>query len=401
VIHIAQFVFVLSGFLIAYTYALYPAVLFCIYSIVQINRDWNYLTARRNRRQQDASSEQLPAVTLIVPAYNEEDCLAAKIRNILEIQYPPEKLEVIFVSDGSTDRTNEILSASQYPCIRKLLLPERKGKAHALNVAVSEARNELLILSDASTIFAPDAVQKLARHFSDSNVGAVCGAIEFQRTAESVHTEGVYWNYEGMLRLMEARIGATLTASGALYALRKAAFQPLSALTIIEDFVIPMNARRLGYSVLYDPEATAVEFAANSVGGEFTRRVRLAVGSFRALKSLLTTRMDGFTLMAFVSHKLLRWILPFVLIALLASNGALVNYSPLFFVLFCGQLLFYVWACLGFLFRQQLKQVPGALIGYFILAMNMAFLVGFVRVLTGKGKGTWQRVSQPNPVVGR
>jgi hypothetical protein len=124
------------------------------------------------------------------------------------------------------------------------------------------------------------------------------------------------------------------------------------------------------------------------------------VGSFRALKNLLTTRMDGFTLMAFVSHKLLRWILPFLLIALLASNGALINDSSLFFVLFCGQLLFYVWACLGYVFRQQLKRVPGALIGYFILAMNMAFLVGFVRVLMGRGKGTWQRVSQPNPVVG-
>lgn len=358
------------------------------------------MTARHNRRQQDSNSEELPSATLIVPAYNEEDCLAAKIRNILEIQYPPEKLEVIFVSDGSTDRTNEILNALRHSSFRTILLPERKGKANALNVAVSEARNELLILSDASTLFAPDAMQKLARHFPDANVGAVCGAIEFQRTAESVHTEGVYWNYEGMLRLMEARIGATLTASGALYALRKAAFRPLPTNTMIEDFVIPMNARRLRYSVLYDPEATAVEFAANSVAGEFTRRVRLAVGSFRALKGFLTTRMDGFTLMAFISHKLLRWVLPFLLIALLVSNVILLNHSPFFFALFCGQLLFYVWACLGFVFRQRLKQVPGALIGYFILAMNMAFLVGFARVLTGRGEGTWQRVSQPNPVVG-
>jgi cellulose synthase/poly-beta-1,6-N-acetylglucosamine synthase-like glycosyltransferase len=358
------------------------------------------LTARHNRRQQDSNSEQLPAATLIVPAYNEEDCLEAKIRNIMEIQYPPKKLEVIFISDGSTDRTNEILNKLQDPSIRTILLPERKGKANALNIAVSEARNELLILSDTSTLFAPNAMQKLARHFPDSNVGAVCGAIEFQRTTESVHTEGVYWNYEGMLRLMEARIGATLTASGALYALRKVAFRPLSTHTIIEDFVIPMNARRLGYSVLYDPEATAVEFAANSVAGEFTRRVRLAVGSFRALKGFLTIRMDGFTLMAFISHKLLRWVLPFVLIALLASNAALIHRSRLFFVLLCGQLLFYAWACLGFVFRQRLKQVPGALIGYFILAMNMAFLVGFARVLMGRGEVTWQRVSQPNPVVG-
>jgi cellulose synthase/poly-beta-1,6-N-acetylglucosamine synthase-like glycosyltransferase len=393
-------VFFFSGFLVAYTYAMYPVILFVIYSAIQIRRDWNYLTARHSRRQQDVTLEALPAVTLIVPAYNEEDCLAAKIRNIGEIQYPPEKLETIFISDGSTDRTNEILSGLRNPHIRTLLLPERKGKANALNVAVAESRHELLILSDSSSMFAPNAIQKLARHFSDSRVGAVCGAIEFQRTDESVHTEGVYWNYEGMLRLMEARLGATLTASGALYALRKAAFQPLSVLTTIEDFVIPMNARRLGYSVLYDPEATAIEYAANSVSGEFTRRVRLATGSFRALKGLLQTRMDSFTLIAFVSHKLLRWILPFLLIALLSSNAALIGHSPIFLALFCGQSLFYAWACLGFVFRRKLRQVPGALIGYFVLAMNVAFLVGFFRVFTGRGKGTWQRVSQPNPVVG-
>jgi cellulose synthase/poly-beta-1,6-N-acetylglucosamine synthase-like glycosyltransferase len=343
---------------------------------------------------------QLPAVTLIIPAYNEEECLPAKICNVLQMDYPADKLEVIFVSDGSTDGTNPILNALQHPGIRTILLPERMGKSNALNIAVSQARNEILILSDASTIFSPDAIQKLARHFSNSNVGAVCGALEFQRTTESLHTEGVFWNFEGMLRLMEARIGATLTASGALYALRKSAFRPLSNRTVIEDFVIPMNARRLGYSVLYDPEATGVEFAANSVTGEFTRRVRLAVGSFRALKGFLTTRMDGFTCMAFVSHKLLRWILPFLLIALLVSNAFILGKSPLYLLFFCGQAIFYMWAGLGFVLRRRVQRIPGALFGYFIVAMNLAFLVGFFRLLSGREEGTWQRVSQPSPIVG-
>jgi len=223
-------------------------------------------------------------------------------------------------------------------------------------------------------------------------VGVVCGGLEFQRTSESRETEGVYWKYESMLRLMEARLGATLTASGALFALRRAAFRPLDPRTVIEDFVIPMNARSLGYAVLYDPEATAIEFAASSVSGEFTRRVRLAVGSFRALKGFLMAGLDGFTGIAFVSHKLLRWVLPFLLIALLVSNAFLLNKSLYRAALF-GQLLFYLWACVGFVFRHRLQRVRYALIGYFLLAMNMAFLVGFFRFVAGREDGVWQRVN--------
>jgi cellulose synthase/poly-beta-1,6-N-acetylglucosamine synthase-like glycosyltransferase len=400
-IHLSEFLLFSSLFLIAYTYALYPVVLFLIYCGVQLRRDLHYLTGRRNRRAQDSAREHLPAVSLIIPAHNEEDCLPAKIHNVLQIDYPSEKLDVIFVSDGSTDRTNEILNSLRHPGIRTIILPKRMGKANALNAAVSEAAHDILILSDASTLFARGAIQKLVRHFPDPKVGAVCGALEFQRTTESAHTEGVYWNYEGMLRLMEARLNATLTASGALYALRRAAFQPLPVRTVIEDFVIPMNARRAGYVVLYDPEATAIEFAASSVAGEFTRRVRLAVGSFRALRSFLTTPMGGLTYLAFISHKLLRWILPFLLILTLASNALLIHKSMLFLMCFCGQLLFYLWGCLGYLLRDRMNRIPGALIGYFVLAMNLAFLVGFVRVFLSRGEETWQRVSQPNPVVGR
>jgi len=331
-------------------------------------------------------------VTLIVSARNEEACLPAKILNALQIDYPAEKLQIIFVSDGSTDHTNEILNSLQHPSIQAVLLPERMGKANAVNVAVSQSHHDILVFSDASTLFAPDAVKKLTRHFINPNVGAVCGALEFERTAESVQTEGVYWRYESMLRLMEGRLGATLTASGALFALRRTAFKPLDRRTVIEDFVVPMNARSLGYSVVYDPEATATEIAASSVAGEFTRRVRLAVGSFRALKGLLTTSLDGFTSVAFVSHKLLRWILPFLLMALLLANALLLD-SWLYGLALCGQLLFYVWACLGFVFRHRMQRVRYAMIGYFVLAMNVAFLVGFFRFLAGREEGIWQRVN--------
>jgi cellulose synthase/poly-beta-1,6-N-acetylglucosamine synthase-like glycosyltransferase len=220
----------------------------------------------------------------------------------------------------------------------------------------------------------------------------VCGAVEFKGSAESRQTEALYWKYESALRLMEGRLGATLTASGAFYALRRECYRPPSTHTLIEDFVIPMNARNLGYRVLYDPEAVAVDFAADSVAGEFARRVRLAMGSFRALPQLIHARMSGFTFIAFVSHKLLRWMVPFLLIGLLASS--LLAASDRFCRLcLIGQLIFYLWGAAGLVFRNRLRRIRYALVAYFVLAMNMAFLVGFVRSLTNRQESTWQRVS--------
>lgn len=388
----AQYVFWICLPLILYTYFLYPVVLFVAYTLAQVRRDWNYLTGRRDRRAPALTPEQFPTVTLIIPAYNEQSSLPDKIANLREIVYPRERFEVVFVSDGSTDRTNELLRALEQPGIKVVRLPERRGKSHALNVAVQSAEHEILVFSDASTLFAPDAVRNLVRHFSDPKVGVVCGALRFRHTEESRQTEGLYWSYEAMLRLMEARLGATLTASGAIYALRRAAYCPLAPETIIEDFVIPMNARKLGYRVLYDPEALGTEFAASTVAGEFTRRVRLAVGSFRSLREIAGPALHGFTGVAFLSHKLLRWLVPFLLVGLFLSNGFLLA-MPLYRLTIVAQLLFYLWASVGFVFRRRMQRVRYALVGYFLLAMNVAFLVGFFRFLVGREETTWQRVN--------
>jgi cellulose synthase/poly-beta-1,6-N-acetylglucosamine synthase-like glycosyltransferase len=378
--------------LVAYTYVFYPAFLFIGYAFSQVRRDWRYLTGRHNRRASASAPEKLPTVSLIIPAYNEEAHLWGKVANIQQLDYPREKLEVIFVSDGATDRTNAILQAIQEPNIKAIFLPVRKGKANALNHAVSRACHEILIFSDAATQFAPEALKNLVRHFSDPMVGGVCGALQFQRTIESQHTEGLYWHYESMLRLMEGRLGATLTASGAIYALRRECYRPLGADTVIEDFLIPMNARTQGFRVLYDPEAVATDFAAGSVAGEFSRRVRLAVGSFQALGELMRVPLSGFTMVAFISHKLLRWLVPFLLIGVLVSNAFLWR-SPFYRLTFIAQLLFYLWAGLGFLLRQRLQRARFALVGYFLLAMNLAFLVGFVRSLVGRQEVKWHRVN--------
>jgi cellulose synthase/poly-beta-1,6-N-acetylglucosamine synthase-like glycosyltransferase len=388
----AKFIFWASFFLIAYAYFLYPILLFQIYVLAQVRRDWNFLSKRVDRRTRNLSGEALPAVSMVIPAFNEEAHLAEKIANLHTVNYPAGKLEVIFVSDGSTDGTNEILKARGKPEWRLILLPERGGKSNALNQAVRQARNEILIFSDASTLFSPDALQKLARHFSDPQIGVVCGSLQFRGTTESKHTEAIYWKYESMLRLMEARIGATLTASGAIYALRRECYLPLDSDTLIEDFVIPMNARGAGYKVLYDPEVTATEFAASTIEGEFARRVRLAVGSFRALGTLLRVRLDPMTYLAFISHKVLRWMVPFLLISLGLSN-AWIGGHGFFGVILAAQICFYAWACLGFFAHNNRRPQRILLLGYYLAAMNAAFLVGFVRVALRRDQTIWQKVN--------
>jgi cellulose synthase/poly-beta-1,6-N-acetylglucosamine synthase-like glycosyltransferase len=388
---VARWFFWTSVVLILYSYLLYPCILFVAYSIVQIRRDWQYLMGRRDRRVAHLRPEQLPRVSLVVAAYNEEKHLPEKLANIQELDYQRERLEVIFVSDGSTDQTNDILARAANDQIRVVTLTKRCGKTNALNVGVAQASNDVLVFSDASTLFEPDAVRKLVRHFADTKIGVVCGFLKFKGTAESQQTEGVYWKYETILRLMEARLAATLTASGAIYALRRFCYQRLSPDTVIEDFVIPMRARQLGYTVICDPEAIAIEHAAPSVSGEFTRRVRLAAGSFRALGELLCIRLRPTARLALISHKLLRWCVPFLLICLLCSNIFLIP-STAYRVVLAVQLVFYMWAALGFLFRNHMRRLRFGLIGYFWLAMNIAFLVGFCRFLVGRQDSVWQRV---------
>jgi cellulose synthase/poly-beta-1,6-N-acetylglucosamine synthase-like glycosyltransferase len=390
--HAMEVLFWLSLSLIVYTYFVYPAVLFVAYSVVQLCSDWRYLIDRRSRRVPALDDDTVPEVSFLIPAYNEEAHLLQKINNLREMDYPRQKMQILFVSDGSTDATNEILKALPDPNIEMIFLPHRSGKATALNQAVLRARHEILVFSDASTLFARDALRKLARHFADAGVGAVCGALRFQASSESQQTEGVYWEYESMIRLMEGRLGATLTASGAVYALRRKAYRPLDPRTVLDDFVIPMNARWGGYRVLYDPEAIATDYAPESIKGEFTRRVRLATGSFASLMFLLRVPMGGFGRFAFVSHKLLRWILPILLCILLISNICLTRY-PAYAVFGLLQLSFYLWAGLGYLLRERMQGVQFVLLPYFLLAMNVAFLVGLFRCLTKQEEVIWQRVS--------
>jgi cellulose synthase/poly-beta-1,6-N-acetylglucosamine synthase-like glycosyltransferase len=390
--NIPSFIFWISFGLVCYTFFIYPIFLFLCYALVQVYSDILYLAGRLERRVSGADSQELPGVTFIIAAYNEEACLPGKIANLRQTAYPIEKLQIIIVSDGSTDRTNELLKSISESFVEIVLLPQRSGKPMALNHGVEYAKHDILVFSDASTLFAPNAVSNLARHFSNPKIGAVCGSVQLIGSQESEQTEGTYWRFERVLRLMESRLGATVNASGAIYALRRKCFVPLQAGDLIDDFLIPMNARKFGYKVIEDPEAVATEFSVDTVKGEFTRRARLAVGSFRALRRMELASLRGFTGFAFVSHKLLRWLLPFLLVAMLASNVFLLR-TPLYRAMFVAQIAFYFWGSLGFIFHEQMKKVRFALLAYFLLTVHVAFLVGFWRCFFGEYKNTWERVN--------
>jgi cellulose synthase/poly-beta-1,6-N-acetylglucosamine synthase-like glycosyltransferase len=379
-----------SLFAIVYTYALYPCVLFVAYAVSQARTDFRYLVSRGDRRRRALPREDLPGVTLVIPVFNEACHLAAKVQNVRELDYPRDRLQIIFVSDGSTDRSDDLLLKVDDANVDVFCLAEHRGKANALNVGVRHARHGIIIFSDAATLFMTDAVRQLVRHFADPAVGVVCGALKFRGGRDFQYTEGTYWRYESMLRLMEARLGATLTASGAIYALRRACYRPLHADDLIDDFVIPMNARRLGFKVLYDPEAEAVDFAGQGVEDEFGRRVRLAVGSFRALKEFCTIRLTPLTLLAFVSHKVMRWVLPFFFIAALVSNVVVAGHTSYGLPLLGAQVVFYLWAAGGLVLGNRLRRVRYGLFAYFLVAMHMAFLLGFLRTVAGRSEVTWR-----------
>lgn len=375
---------------IGYAYAIYPLALWVICRAARLLRNEKGPVVQPCQLRADAS-DSCPPVSILVAAFNEENHLPAKLQNFDRIDYPSDKLECVVVSDGSTDGTDRILATTKRSGLKWLHLPIRQGKPTALNLAAASACGEILIFSDASTMLAQDAVRRLVGHFTNPRVGVVCGSLDFLRTDESVATEGVYWRYETALRAMEAQIGATLTASGALYALRRSAFRPLAPGVILDDFLIPMTARRLGYRVEYDPEAKAQEVAADSVRGEFMRRVRLAAGSFQSLGTLTRGAMASPAVFwSFLSHKVLRWLAPVFLIGLFAASFALRD-KHFYAMALALQATFFLWALIGWAYRRQLRKVRFALVGYFLVAMNVAFLLGLARSLTGGQAVTWTR----------
>jgi cellulose synthase/poly-beta-1,6-N-acetylglucosamine synthase-like glycosyltransferase len=376
---------IICGVTVIYVYAVYPLLL--------------GLLARRRRAEPSVASQACPEVTLVIPAYNEAKIIRQKLDNSLAIDAPCDRLEILVASDGSDDETNEIARDYENQGVKLAASPTRCGKISALNRAIPEASDDIVVLCDANVMFDPDAIRRLARHFTDLKVGAVTGDVRIQsEDAPFGESEGLYYKYERAIQRWESAIGSIVGVDGGMYAIRKELFRPLPADTILDDFVISMNIARAGYRVIYDPTAVATENATLDVRQEFRRKVRIVAGGFREL--LRGEAVPGIRqlqlLWSYVSHKLLRWLVPWFLLILLACSAALaVRAGPrsLLAVLLYLQIAFYSLALIGC--TRPNAHWP-ALIGvpFYFSMVNAAAWLGSIRGVLGIEKVTWKKADR-------
>ncbi len=391
---ILEIAFWLSAAALVYTYILYPVLLVLISACRQVRADLRYVLQGMTRRVDARGADGVPTVAVLVAAYNEERHIAERIRNLLALDYPAERLRIYIGSDGSSDATNRIVEAARHERVEFRPFTQRRGKPSVINDLAACAREEILVFTDANTSFQPDAVRRLVRHFGASGIGCVCGELRLVAPAGSENPDNLYWRYERMLKFFEGRLGALLGANGGVYALRREHYRPIPPDTIVDDFSISVDLIERGLRCHYDPEASASEEVPPRIGDEFRRRVRIGIGNYQALRrhvGLLHPR-HGYRALAFFSHKCLRWFAPHFMVLALLSNAALcMDGRVLWLSLFALQVLFYLLALAGHLMSRR-GPVPRLLrLPLFFVSMNMALLLGFFRFLTGTFSGAWAR----------
>lgn len=334
-----------------------------------------------------------PSVTLIIPAFNEEAVIAAKLDNCLALDYPHHLIEIVVVADGSTDRTCEIVCTYASRSVKLLHQPERRGKIAAMNRAAPFASSEVLVFSDANAMLEPQAVRMLVANLADPKVACVGGEKRIKRAASvQAQGEGAYWRYEAYLKRLDSKINTAIGAIGELFAIRHELYQPIDDDLLIEDFVLTMKLVAKGWRVVYEPEAITWEEASPSLEGEWRRRVRIAAGGFQAIGRLgeMLNPMRGLATIQYISHKVLRWLAPFFMLTAFAANLGLLH-LPFYRWTVTAQLAFYGLALLGYGLqgagvRWWLAQGPF----YFCFA-NATSLVGFVRYVRKTQPVAWAK----------
>ncbi|MDN3652425.1 glycosyltransferase family 2 protein [Thalassotalea ponticola] len=371
--------FTISLIVIVYGYFIYPAVLY-------------YISQRYGNEPQ--STQHYPDVAVVIAAFNEQQSIADRVKNLQALQYPG-KLTFYIGSDGSTDDTNAILASFTDPRLRVFAFAENRGKISVLNDLIDQVEQEVVVFSDANTEFAIDAVTELVSGLVDG-VGAVCGKLHLYSKQDNENQDGLYWRYENFLKFHESRLGSLLGANGAIYALRKSLYQPLAKDTVVDDFTIVMNVKKQGYKVIYRALASAREEVAPTLNDEFGRRVRIGLGNYRALHQCRWALAPKYGILAwcFWSHKVVRWFIPHLLILLLLSNLFLLEHG-VFKLFLTAQIAFYLIAWLGMIKLKHNKKLSRiqAIITFFVL-MNLALLKGFYQFCFVKKQGSWQRTAR-------
>lgn len=373
-----KLVFWCSFFLSAYVYFIYPLVI-NIFSIV-FNKKFK-------------KEKVSPAISVIITAYNEENDIASKIENTLSIEYPKDKTEIIVGSDGSTDKTNEIVRTYKNQGIKLMAFDENRGKTITQNDCVKAAQNEIIVFMDAASLCHKNALNEVVSNFADPRVGCVAGKIAFITSKDNIVTEsqGLYWRYEQFLKRSESRLGSLVGVDGPLYAIRKNLYIPLGS-TMISDLLTPLLVIKQGFAVILEPNAVTYEEATKSSKDERKTRRRIVLRGLIGLRrhcELMNPCRYPLLAWQIISHKILRWLVGGFFVCMFFSAAMLVKNIFYFFILLC-MILFLILAFIGFINPGNKKNL--FVVPYYFTLVNGAALRGVIDFFMGKKIVSWEPV---------
>ncbi|MGN0283086.1 MAG: glycosyltransferase family 2 protein [Prevotella sp.] len=375
-------------FIVFYTYVGYGLVL---YLTVGIKR----LLSRG--RSDKTVKDFTPDITLMICAYNEEDIVEAKMANTRQLDYPKGKLHVLWVTDGSTDSTNSLLS--KYDDVKFVFSPERKGKTAALKHGIKSVETSIVVMTDANTMLNKEAIRVIANTMANPKVGCVAGekrVMARNKDQAAAEGEGLYWKYESFLKRLDSELHSTMGAAGELCAIRTELFEEMPDDTLLDDFILSMRIVERGYTIAYANDAYAMEYGSADLHEESKRKRRIAAGGLQScwrLRRLMNPLRHPVTAFQFVSHRVLRWtITPFALVALIPLNVALVltNAGTIYTVIWLLQLTFYLAALAGYWLESKGHKNKLLYVPYYFLFMNFNVFRG-IAYLWGKKNGTWEK----------
>ena len=380
--------FWISLFIVFYTFLGYGIIL---YLLVRIRR------VVKGKRVYPSLDQDFPTLTLVVAAYNEESLMEVKIQNTLNLNYPSGKLKFLFVTDGSTDRTPDIIA--QYPQIQLMHSSARNGKIMAIHRAMHEVNTEIVVYTDANTFLNQDALLLIARHYADPTVGAVSGEKRVMQDdiSDATAGEGFYWKYESALKKWDSELYSVVGAAGELFSVRKSLYKEVEPDTILDDFMISMLIAQDGYRIIYEPDAYASELSSDNIKEELKRKIRIAAGGIQSivrLKKLMTPFEHPLLWFQYISHRVLRWtVTPFLMILVFILNMIICFQSDqvIYFIILFGQVLFYGAALAGWLLETRKIKIKALFVPYYFCVMNYAVIAGINRYLKGSQSAAWEK----------
>jgi poly-beta-1,6-N-acetyl-D-glucosamine synthase len=393
-----KILFWISLFGVFYSYFGYGILLFLILKIKK------FFATNKDKMPLAFTENELPEVTFMVAAYNEEQWIMDKIHNTLALDYPKDKIRFFFVTDGCTDSTPELIKnfakTQTDVTIQLFHQDERRGKIAAVERVMSFVKTPIVVFTDANTDLNPEAIRNIVRHYADPSVGAVAGEKKVRMSGEASGAgEGFYWKYESLLKKWDSELYSVVGAAGELFSIRTNLFQPVETDTLIEDFVMTLRIAQSGYRVIYEPQAYAVENHSADVTEELKRKIRISAGGLQAvwrLRALLNPLKYGVLSFQYISHRVLRWTLaPIALPCILFFNILLKNTEGgmYTYILWC-QIGFYAFSLLGWLFDFLKMKVKLFFIPYYFCMMNYSVYRGFVKLIMGTQSVVWDKAKR-------